>query len=404
MMPFILIKSLMKVKIFLNNFFYLTTILLLAEGCVKKNIPTSNSISSNNKLQFVFTSDPHFGLSKNTFQGSMNVDALVVNSSLIAKMNMLLNTHFPVDSGVQSGNLISYIDAVILGGDFANREESGVQSATISWNQFVSTYINGNYLTDRNNNRTPLFIIPGNHDVSNAVGYYKIMNPITDVMSMMSMYNLMMNPVVPKTTATYNYASDKIHFSKDMDGIHFMFLNIWPDSTERIWMESDLQKVNISTPVLLFAHSVPDVESRFFTNPNGLHDINAIDKFENLVPEIFKDGGKTINDASIIEQREFTSFLKQHTNIKAYFHGHTNYNQFYDWTGPDNDILLHCFRVDSPLKGSTSSTDETKLSFHVATIDTASKQMTIRECLWNPTPSLPTTPVTWGASITVSLK
>jgi Calcineurin-like phosphoesterase len=393
----------MKTNFFISYFLYVT-LLFCVVGCNKKNDTATTNTSTNNIIQFVFTSDQHYGLTKANFQGNINVDAHIVNASLVTKLNTLSTTSFPVDGGLQSGNKINYMDAIISAGDFANREEGGIQSATTSWNQFVADYINGNYLKNKSNNITPLYIVPGNHDVSNAIGYYKTMNPVTDAMSMISMYNLVMNPSISKTNSNYNYVTDKIHYSVDIAGIHLMFLNLWPDSTERIWMTNDLKNVSIATPVLLFAHSIPDVESRFFTNPNGMHDINSVDKFENLLSEVFKDGNKTINDLAIMEQRGFASFLKNHTNIKAYFHGHTNYNQFYDWTGPDNDIVLHCFRVDSPLKGSVSSTDETKLSFQVIVIDTLQKIITVRECLWNPSPSVATTPVTWGSSITVSIK
>jgi hypothetical protein len=47
--------------------------------------------------------------------------------------------------------------------------------------------------------------------------------------------------------------------------------------------------------------------------------------------------------------------------------------------------------------------DETKLSFQLVTIDTDTKMMTVRECLWNSNPKNPLSPVAWGASITISL-
>jgi hypothetical protein len=47
------------------------------------------------------------------------------------------------------------------------------------------------------------------------------------------------------------------------------------------------------------------------------------------------------------------------------------------------------------MKGRYSESDETKLSFHVAEIDTRSMTMTVRERLWNT--------ASWGASTTVSI-
>ena len=375
-------------------------------ACSKKNNDTTviTPIVANNIVQFVFTSDQHYGLTKTAFQGATNVDARIVNAALVGKLNALSTSTFPNDGGVKAGGIIKYIDCVVSAGDIANREETGIQAAASSWSQFTNDYIMGITLKDSNNQKTPMYVVPGNHDVSNTVGYYKTMAPPTDATSVIGMYNLMTNPVVPKTAANYNYNTDKVHASKNIGGVHFMFLNVWPDSTERVWMANDLQSVSATTPVLLFAHSIPDVEARFFTNPNGAKDINSTDKFENLLSEIFKDGAKTINDNALIEQRAFANFVKLHPNIKAYFHGHSNYNQFYTWLGPDLNISLPCMRADSPMKGAVSATDETKLSFQVVAIDTLTKSMTVRECLWNATPSNPTAPSVWGSSVTISIK
>ena len=379
--------------------------LLLFTNCSKNNNNYSSiaTNTNNNLIQFVFTSDQHYGLFKINFQGATNVDAKLVNAALVAKMNTIPTLILPNDGGVQAGKSIGFIDAVISGGDIANREETGIQSATVSWGQFINDYINGMTLKDKKGIKTPMYVVPGNHDVSNTVGYYKSMAPPTDPYSMLSMFNLMNNPPVPKTISSYTYATDKVHSSKDINGVHFMFLNIWPDSMERLWMNSDLQNVSASTPILIFEHSIPDVEARFFTNPNGNHDINSTDKFENLVSETFKDGAKTINDLALIEQKAMVAFLQLHPNIKGMFHGHTNYNQFYNWTGPDNNISLPCFRADSPMKGALSVADETKLSFQLVTIDMATKMMTVRECLWNPNPANPSGPINWGSMINLAL-
>ena len=212
-----------------------------------------------------------------------------------------------------------------------------------------------------------------------------------------------MFPTATKTVATYNYSTDKIHYSKDVYGVHMVFVNMWPDETERTWIESNLKTVSSTTPVILFTHDQPTVESKHFTNPNGVHDINATDKFENLIPEVFKDGTK-ITDPSTLEQKSFVAFLKLHPNIKAYFHGNDNENKFYDYKGPDNDITLKTFQVDSPMKGNFSSTDETKLSFQLISIDTKTKTLTARECLWNSTPTNPSSAIVWGANVTISLQ
>lgn len=101
---------------------------------------------------------------------------------------------------------------------------------------------------------------------------------------------MMLSPATPLTNSTCNYTADKINYSKDIVGVHCMLVNIWPDSVARIWMESDLSKVSSTTPVILFTHDPPDIEAKHLTNPNGDHDINATDKFENVVAEVCKDG------------------------------------------------------------------------------------------------------------------
>jgi hypothetical protein len=224
---------------------------------------------------------------------------------------------------------------------------------------------------------------------------------------MVNIYNLMLSPATPKTSSTYNYNTDKINYSKDIVGVHFMFINMWPDSANRIWMEQDLSGVSSSTPVVIFTHDQPTCESKHFTNPNGLHDVNSTKKFENMVAERLKDG-LTTSAVTTLEEKGLVTFLKAHTNIKAYFHGNDNRNEFYVYKGPDNDINLNTFRVDSPMKGTVSGVDaadgigdETKLSFQVIVIDGKSKSLTVREVLWNTSGAASS--LTWGANSTVSL-
>jgi len=376
-------------------------LIFLAVSCKKDSTvetPTSSVI------QFVYSSDAHFGITRPTFQGAINVNSSVVNAKLVEKINSLPALTIPADNGVNAGKVVSGIDYFINTGDFSNREESSssIQSATISWGQFSSTYINGLTLKNSSNVKTPVLLIAGNHDITNTVGFYKAMLPLTDNGAMVGSYNYMF-PSTPTTTATYNYATNKIHYSKDISGVHLVFVNMWPDETERAWITTNLNSVSSSTPVILFAHDQPNVETKHFTNPNGTGTINSTDKFENLIPEVFKDGAKTISDPSTLEQRSFVAFLKAHTNIIAYFHGNDNENKYYNYKGPDGDVTLKTFQVDSPMKGNISGTDETKLSFQLISIDTKTKTMTVRECLWNSIPTNPSAPIVWGATITVSL-
>jgi Calcineurin-like phosphoesterase len=320
---------------------------------------------------------------------------------MIEAINRLPEDRLPQDGGAASGERIGHLDGILITGDIANRQERGIQPAAVSWRQFEADYDHLVRTKDRHAQPTPLLLGPGNHDVSNAVGYWRPVQPATDASSMAGIYNRMIKPAHPRTAATYNYMTDKIHYVRDVSGIRLMFVDCWPDSTEQAWMEAQLKDLRPGTPVLLFTHSNPDVEARFFTNPNGSHGIDSIDRFENLLPEIYQDG-HTVKDSAVIEQRGLAVFLEHHPEIKAYFHGHNNYTEYYRWEGPDKNISLPCFRVDSPMKGKFSSKDETLLSFEVITIDMGKNTMTVRECLWNTVSGNPSV-LKWGQAKTMDL-
>jgi hypothetical protein len=319
-------------------------------------------------VNFIFTSDVHFGLTKQDFRGKQQVPALEINKAMMEAMNKLsINAN------------VAGFDALIITGDIANRMENGVQSATTSWKQFKEVFIDSNHLRKANGLKSELLIVPGNHDMSNAIGFHRPMVPKKDPASMIGIYNLIFPQ---KQITTFDSGLNRIHFSRDIKGVHFIFLSLYPDSAERVWMEKDLKNISKTTPVLLFAHSIPDVEPRFFQNPNGLHDINDEDKFENLVPERYKDGND-VKGETTIEQNEFADFIFKHPNIKVYFHGHENWTEYYQYTGPNNNITLTCIRTDSPMKGRISLKDEKKLAFEIVSINKNTGLLTVKEVLWN---------------------
>ena len=356
-------------------------------------------------IQIIFTSDAHYGISRKIFRGQADVSGHQVNAAMIEKINTVPFMQIPTDSGLNAGKTVGNIDYVIEGGDIANRMEIPNQSAARSWAQFDSDYIRGIHLKGQNNKPAKLLIIPGNHDISNAIGFYKPMNPLTDPTCLVNIYNLMLKPAVPLTNNTYNYAENKINYSRNIGHIHFMFLTLWPDSLERTWMEKDLAKISTTTPVIIFSHDQPESEAKHFTNPNPGQTLNADDKFENLLSEMYKDSTHINSEADNTksEQLGLVQFLKKHPNIKAYFHGNANFNEFYLYRGPYHEVTLNVFRVDSPMKGRISSLDESKLSFQLITIDTKNYKMTVRECLWNSDPSHPEKPLQWGISKTISI-
>lgn len=342
------------------------------------------------QIHFIFTSDVHYGITRPQFRGHKDVEASIVNAAEIAQMNRLPGP----------------FDFVAIGGDITNRQEKGIQSAARSWVQFQTGYVESLKLHTPGGERTPLYLVPGNHDVSNAIGYYKPLSPFIDKTSLVEIFNLMMRPATPKTAKTFEYPRDRMTASRDIGGVHFVFITMWPDTRTRAWMENDLKNVGPETPVILFAHDPPDGDSTQFINPNGKHDINPTDQFENMLSDVFADGlagGKKTMPPPLVEERQWEAFLHQHPNVTAYFHGHNNWNEFYDWTGPDHTAVLHTFRADSPMKGHLSAMDETKLSFQLATIDTEARTMTVREVLWNAHPAMPDAPITFGDSTTVAL-
>ena len=357
-------------------------------------------------VQIVFTSDAHYGITRQQFRGDTGVTGHIVNAALVKQINNLPAMVLPADGGINAGNTVGGIDYVIEGGDIANRMEIPIQSAAISWSQFETDYMKSLDVKGHDGKPATLLMVPGNHDISNAIGFTKPMKPLTDPTSMVNIYNLMLKPAVPLTNATYDYVADKINYSRNIHGIHFEFITLWPDSAERIWMQKDLDTVAANTPVIIFTHDQPTCEPKHFTNPLPPYNMTAKNKFQNLVAEHYKEGdvASKEDDAAKIEQRGFVKFLKAHPNIMAYFHGNSNWNEFYTYTGPDNDIALKTFRVDSPMKGEYSAKDEKLVSFQLISLDPATQQLTVRECLWNTKPLDPDNKVVFGKSATVSLK
>lgn len=388
---------------FKNKTGFITGCLLLVLICPKNVF--SQTKNGDTIINIVFTSDAHFGITRPNFRGQTNVPGNVVNAAMIAEINTLSNITLPADGGVNAAKRAGGIDYLIEGGDIANRMEIPIQSAAVSWAQFADVYMNKLHITAHNGKPAALLMIPGNHDITNAIGFAKAMRPVTDPTSMVNIYNLMLKPQAPMTNERYDYSKDKINYSFNLKGVHMMFITLWPDSAERIWMQKDLDTVASTTPVIIFTHDEPTSESKHFTNPLPPHNMTIENKFQNLLEENYKEADTAVkgSHATDIEQRGFVRFLKAHPNIKAYFHGNTNYNEFYIYKGPDNDVALNVFRVDSPMKGENSAKDETKLSFQLISLNTASQKLTVRECLWNTKPADLNNSIVFGQSSTISL-
>ena len=382
------------------NLFLVSAAILIGSGRCYGQSQTSSVIN------IVFSSDAHYGINRIKFGGDSNVASHIVNGAMISQINTIPYLTLPQDGGINSGQKAGYVDYVVQAGDIANRMEAPIQTAAASWAQFETDYMHSVKLKGIDGKPAKLLLAPGNHDISNAIGFTKPLKPLTDPTSMVKIYNLMLKPARPLSNVDYDYHTEKVNYSFNVKGIHMMFITLWPDSAERVWMEKDLDSVAKATPVIIFTHDQPECESKHFTNPLPPYNMTEENKFQNLTEEHYKEGTVAAADdgATQIEQRGFVKFLKLHPNIRAYFHGNSNWNEFYTYRGPDNDANLNVFRVDSPIKGKYSAKDETLLSFQFISIDPVSQNLTVRECLWNTKPLRKDQKVVFGKSETVSLK
>ena len=337
-------------------------------------------------IRFIFCSDVHYGLNRE-FRGHEDVSASEVSRAMLRSFKELERTALPDDGGVESGDVFGKPDFVICSGDIANRMENGVQTATESWKSFER---------DWSVLQCPLYLLPGNHDISNAIGYPKPLHPAIDATSATEIYNRSVKSLQEKrTNATFRYSRDKVHYSFVLDSIRFVLMGMWPDVAMRAWFDGEVRGDSL-TPTLIFTHDPPEADAKHFTNPNGRHDINRIDKFQNLLCDtasVKAADRKPEGNWKVLEQ-----FIKHRPFIKAYFHGDKNYNEFYTWRGVCGTIALPVFRVDSPMKGEYSADNESRLSYIVVTIDPSKRILTARECLWNTdaTPALK-----WGDMRTI---
>jgi hypothetical protein len=401
-----MIKKFFSLSVFVLLSFYVFAQNLMVEGPGTGGKINTSVHEETSIINFVFTSDAHYGITRKKFRGDSNVTSHIVNAAMIRQINGIPNLTLPDDNGVNSGKVVGAVDYLVETGDIANRMEIPIQSAAASWMQFDTDYMHSVNLKGHNGQAAKLLLAPGNHDISNAIGFAKPMMPLTDPTSMVKIYNLMMKPQIAMTNEAYNYAADKINYSRNIKGVHLMFITLWPDSAERIWMQKDLDTVALTTPVIVFTHDQPTCEAKHFTNPLPPHNMTIKNRFENLTAEYYKEGDTVSGDDgnTAIEQRGWVKFLKGHPNIKAYFHGNSNWNEFYVYKGPDNDVSLNVFRVDSPMKGKYSGKDETLLSFQLISLDPQTQSLTVRECLWNTEPLNNKQKIVFGKSATVSLK
>ena len=102
-------------------------------------------------MQFVFTADAHYGITRPSCRGAKDANARIVNRALVASINALAATAFPADGGLRARGPVGPIDFVVEGGDVSNRADvvdgTAIESAGSTWRAFVDDYVNGVSLT-----------------------------------------------------------------------------------------------------------------------------------------------------------------------------------------------------------------------------------------------------------------
>ena len=349
-------------------------------------------------IHIVYTSDMHYGITR-TFRGHDNVPSNKVNQEMLRQINRIIDLKLP-SNGVGAGEIVGCVEAIINTGDIVNRMQKDAQSSAKSWAQFNQDWKKVLNLKNKKGEQTPTFLSIGNHEASNAIGLYKLVqdcdhSPIVDI------YNKELAPEKKLTYEEFDYATHKINYSAEICGIRLLFVHLWPDSKQREWIKSEIATFDKDQPILLFTHDAPSVLAQHFINPNGDGGINEHDRFENILQDVCSV--TSIKQKPVAEELALSKFLRNTPSIKAYLHGDYNYSEFYTWKDPNGVEVIPTFRVDSPMKGLYSQTDESLLSFMLLSIDTDNHTMTAREVLWNQGDDA-NPPIVWGNSRTITLK
>ena len=410
-------------------------------------------------VNFLYTSDNHYGIIRPIFQGGFNVSAQAVNEAMIAKMNTIPAQTFPADGGVAAGQTVGQVDFLVTTGDLANRSETNssitaknftylgnsvsypgsasyvTPVSAVTWSQFQNDYLGTNNtgnraggllaLTNSLGQGIPVFLSPGNHDISDALGMTDKINAANvDATSYVQIYNRMTPysgkaPITNGAFSAASYTNLLVNYSFDIGGVHVMSVNMFPDKNVLNWMSADIANVPSSTPVLVFCHAPLNMaagETKIFGNPATPTSTAAGD-----IPFTLSgvDGASSYVDMNAAKQY-VADWLMTHPNVRGLLSGHDNFNGSTNWNGQDpNGTLIASrdavwsgvplFRVDSPMKGDisgTSATDkigvETNLSFQVYSFDLATRRLTEREYLYDSTGN-PATSGAWGQSTTVDL-
>lgn len=216
--------------------------------------------------------DNHYGIVRPIFRGGFNVAGQTVNEAMIARMNTLPAQSFPSDGGVAAGQAVGQVDFLMDTGDIANRSETGSIAAnhslsylgatvdysgqgsylaphsSVTWSQWQADFLGvgntGNTagglltLTNGQGQGIPVFLSPGNHDVSDAIGMSgKIAIGDVDATSFVQIFNLMTpySGMAPVSTNVFTNPGDyanvnlQVNYSFNVGGTHVLCVNMFPD-------------------------------------------------------------------------------------------------------------------------------------------------------------------------------
>ena len=302
-------------------------------------------------VQFVALSDVHFGYIRTyplTISATATQDSKVINTAMIGTVNALSALTIPADGGVGAGAAVGEVDFVAVTGDLANRfqtdtaatatlplNQNAVQNSTASYADFTNIVLNGVTLKNKAGVAAKFLLSPGNHDVSNAIGNVKIPGSVAtgapaspnrvDAGSMKALYKVAkgIDFVGTYDLTAFEYtnssgaAVNKPNYSMDVGGIHMISLTIWPDDSNRKWIDADLLSVPLTTPVMLFMHDYPDVDSKHLKSRAAGNPINAtFEACATAIVDVSESAdGIAAATTTNVEQRAFVTWLKTHKNI-----------------------------------------------------------------------------------------
>ncbi|HEY5327026.1 MAG TPA: hypothetical protein VIJ27_08500, partial [Mucilaginibacter sp.] len=166
-----MIKRFLSLAVLVLLAFYAFAQNTIALNQVKDSKGSANIQEGSSVINMVFTSDAHYGISRKKFRGDTNVASYIVNAAMIRQINTIPGLTLPADGGIGAGMKVGAVDYLVETGDIANRMEAGIQSAAASWEQFENDYMHSLNLEGRNGLPAKLLLAPGNHDISNAIGF-----------------------------------------------------------------------------------------------------------------------------------------------------------------------------------------------------------------------------------------